>query len=251
MESLATLVCADCTARLCIFHARLLSTSIVKQMPVFLLVRKPKTRALKVDHKKKKSCGKLLLNHKDLEKTCEHILQAILLCLVDTYLKLGPAVAPHLERLGLGGTQLLQLVESCRWADCPGREAFTLSHSSLTISMFANKLDILIIANGRPPHFFSILFETCFSTSGQRSSEPNILLKNNVSDCKSLRASISYMRPLPSREHDLATSTMRVVAIILLEKSFSGKAFLIAFQADFDHISSITNRYLKDISRYY
>ena len=67
-----------------------------------------------------------------------------------------------LERLG--GTQLLQLVESCRWADCPGREASTLSHSSLTISMFANKLDMLIIDNGRPPHFLGILFAIPFST---------------------------------------------------------------------------------------
>jgi hypothetical protein len=56
----------------------------------------------------------------------------------------------------------------------------TLSHSPLIAGRFASKLDILIIANGRPPHFFSILSETCFSISGQQFGEPNILLKNNL-----------------------------------------------------------------------
>uniref|UniRef100_A0A453Q1I3 TOG domain-containing protein n=3 Tax=Aegilops tauschii subsp. strangulata TaxID=200361 RepID=A0A453Q1I3_AEGTS len=42
------------------------------------------------------------------ENHSPYVRKAILLCLVDTYLKLGPAVAPHLERLG--GAQLLQLV---------------------------------------------------------------------------------------------------------------------------------------------
>ncbi|KAI4983049.1 hypothetical protein ZWY2020_023541 [Hordeum vulgare] len=42
------------------------------------------------------------------ENHSPYVRKAILLCLVDTYLKLGPAVAPHLERLG--GTQLLQLI---------------------------------------------------------------------------------------------------------------------------------------------
>ena len=125
-------------------------------------------------------------------------------------------------------------------------DLLTFSHSSLTCGLFANKLDMLIIANGRPPHFFSILFEICFSKAGQWSSEPNILLKNNFLEWRSLRASISYTRPLPSRQHDLATSTMRVVAIILLEQSFSGKAYLIASHADMDHISSIMMRYLID-----
>ncbi|XP_037446383.1 CLIP-associated protein-like [Triticum dicoccoides] len=42
------------------------------------------------------------------ENHSPYVRKAILLCLVDTFLKLGPAVAPHLERLG--GPQLLQLV---------------------------------------------------------------------------------------------------------------------------------------------
>ncbi|VAI51415.1 unnamed protein product [Triticum turgidum subsp. durum] len=42
------------------------------------------------------------------ENHSPYVRKAILLCLVDTYLKLGTAVAPHLERLG--GAQLLQLV---------------------------------------------------------------------------------------------------------------------------------------------
>ncbi|VAI62956.1 unnamed protein product [Triticum turgidum subsp. durum] len=44
------------------------------------------------------------------ENHSPYVRKAILLCLVDTFLKLGPAVAPHLERLG--GPQLLQLVVS-------------------------------------------------------------------------------------------------------------------------------------------
>ena len=54
----------------------------------------------------------------------------------------------------------------------------------------------------------------------------------------------------PRGQHDLATPTIRVVAIILLERLFFGKAYLIASHAGIDHISSITMRYLIDRIKY-
>ena len=125
-------------------------------------------------------------------------------------------------------------------------DLLTFSHSSLMAGRFASKPDMLIIANGRPPHFFKILLETSFNISGQSSSEPNNLLKNNLLEWRSLRAFNLYTRSSALRQHDFATSMMRVVAIILLEQLFSGKAHLIACLACVDHTSSMMMRYLQN-----
>uniref|UniRef100_A0A8R7U2M0 Uncharacterized protein n=1 Tax=Triticum urartu TaxID=4572 RepID=A0A8R7U2M0_TRIUA len=122
-------------------------------------------------------------------------------------------------------------------------DLLTFSHSCLFSGRFASKPDILIIANGRPPHFFRISLQTSFNMPGQCSSEPNNLLKNNLLEWRSLRASNSYTRSSPPRQHDFATSMMRVVAIILLEQLFSGKAHLIVCHACADHTSSMMMRY--------
>lgn len=60
-------------------------------------------------------------------------------------------------------------------------DSFTFSHSSLITGLFANKPDMLIIANGRLPHFFNISVETSCKISGQPSSFVlKILLQNSL-----------------------------------------------------------------------
>jgi hypothetical protein len=52
--------------------------------------------------------------------------------------------------------------------------------------LLARRLPMLIIAKGRPPHFFKMQFDTSSSSSfGNLSAEQKILLKNNSRDVAS------------------------------------------------------------------
>jgi len=82
--------------------------------------------------------------------------------------------------------------------------------------LLANKLAMLIIANGEPQHFFSICSETNFSWGGQPSLSPNIRLKNKTFESDSSSGSILYTQSLGSEQHDFATDSIRVVVRIRL-----------------------------------
>jgi hypothetical protein len=56
------------------------------------------------------------------------------------------------------------------------RESLMASHSFLDLQL-ANKLAIVMIASGSPPHFFKISAETFLNWGGHKSSEPKTIIE--------------------------------------------------------------------------
>ena len=108
-------------------------------------------------------------------------------------------------------------------------ELQTFNQSAQVYDLVVNKLAIVMIANGNPPHFLIISTETSFSWWGHLSSEPKILLKNSLLESSSFSILNSNMRSWNGDEQDLAIVPILVVTIILLPQVFSTKANLIVF----------------------
>ena len=118
-------------------------------------------------------------------------------------------------------------------------ESYILYHSVILSNLFANKLDIVMIANGTPPHFFKIFSDTSIIFPGHLSSVLNIPLKNSILEFSWLSGWSLYDPPIRS-----ATSLLRVVVSIQPPKLLSSRAYLIIFHASISHISSMTMKYL-------
>uniref|UniRef100_A0A0A8Z072 Uncharacterized protein n=1 Tax=Arundo donax TaxID=35708 RepID=A0A0A8Z072_ARUDO len=119
-----------------------------------------------------------------------------------------------------------------------------LIQTSTTGLLLANKPAILIMANGKPPHFFKISLATSINSRGQSSLEQKVLLRNNLRESSSLREFASYIRPSMPTQHEAATLLMRVVVIILLRLLFVGNAHFTCSHAGLLQISSIMMKYL-------
>lgn len=126
------------------------------------------------------------------------------------------------------------------------KEFRILSHSCIILAgRQANRLAIVIIASGKPPHFFKISAETSSYCEGQPSLDRITLLKNNLFESSLLRGFILWMYWWLLHAQQ-ATSSTRVVTITLLPLAFSGKAQLIISHASRFHKSSTTIRYLSN-----
>ena len=120
----------------------------------------------------------------------------------------------------------------------------TLLQTSTVLLLFANKPAILIMANGKPQHFFKISSDTFLKSGWQSSPEKNSLVKNNLWESSSLSGLASYICAAIPVQHLLATAFLRVVVIILLPLSLTGKADRTRSHADSLQISSIKMKYL-------
>lgn len=120
----------------------------------------------------------------------------------------------------------------------------TLLQTSNVLLLFANKPAILIMANGKPEHFFKMSLHTFLKSGWQSSLEQNSLLKNNLWESSSLSGFASYICAAIPVQHELATALMRVVVIILLPLLLRGKADRRSCHADTLQTSSIKMKYL-------
>jgi hypothetical protein len=119
-----------------------------------------------------------------------------------------------------------------------------LFHLSNVGGLPANKPAIVMIAKGKPSHFFKTSSETSVRCDGHASSEPNILFKNNRLEFTILRGRIVYMGPRCEEQQDSATSFTRVVVMILLPQLFFVKSYLMVSHDFKSHKSSTTIKYL-------